>query len=60
MIKRGYVKGMLHRPACDIVILQESKLEVVGCQVVVDLWGQSHVQWVFFPSMGCLRGINII
>jgi len=35
--KRGDVTWVLHRFACDIAILQESKMEVVGQQVVVSL-----------------------
>ena len=41
--KRGDVKWLLRRFACDIAILQESKMEVVGRQVVVSLWGRRHV-----------------
>ena len=41
--KRGDVKWVLRRFACDIAILQESKMEVVGRQVVVSLWGRRHV-----------------
>ena len=41
--KRSDVKLVLRRFACDIAILQESKMEVVGRQVVVSLWGRRHV-----------------
>jgi len=40
---------VLRRFACDIAILQESTIEVVGHQVVVSLWGRLHVQWLFLP-----------
>jgi len=57
-IKRGDVKWVLHRFPCDLTILQESKLEVVGHHIVVSLWGR-HVQWLFLPSVGS-GGIIII
>jgi len=58
--KRSDVKRVLCRFACDIAILQESKLEVVGRQIVVSLWGRRHVQWLFLPSVGRSGGIIII
>ena len=59
-IKKGNVKWVLHRFACDIAVLEELKLEEVGCQVVVSLWGQCCVQLLFLPSMGHSGGIIII
>ena len=46
-VKRGDVKWVLHKFACDVAILQESKLEVVGRPVVVSLWGRRQVQCCF-------------
>jgi len=51
---------VLRKFACDVAILQESKLEVVGCPVVVSLWGRRQVLWPFLPSVGRSAGIIII
>jgi len=45
---------------CDVAILQESKMEEVGCDVVVSLSGQHRVQWLFLPSVGRSGGIIIM
>jgi len=37
-VKRGDVKWVLRKYACDVAILQESKMEEVGRDVVVSLW----------------------
>jgi len=49
-VKRGDVKWVLHKFACD----------VVGRPVVASLWGRRQVQWQFLPSVGCSGGIIII
>ena len=59
-VKRGDVKWVLHKFACDVAILQESKMEEVGCEVVVSLWGRRRVEWRFLPSEGRSGGIIIM
>jgi len=43
LIKRGDIRGALRRLACDIAVLQECKLEMVGHHIVLSLWGRHHV-----------------
>jgi len=33
---------------------------VVGCHIVVSLWGRRRIQWWFLPSVGRSVGIIII
>ena len=42
--KRGDVKWLLRKYACDVAILQESKMEEVGRDAVVNLWGRRRVE----------------
>jgi len=59
-VKRGDVKWVLRRFACDVAILQETKMEEIGRDVVVSLWGRRRVQWLFLPSVGRSGGIIIM
>jgi len=43
LVKRGDVKWVLRRFACDVAILQETKMEEIGRDVVVSLWGRRRV-----------------
>ena len=43
LVKRGDVKWVLRRFACDVAILQESKMEEVGRDVVVSLLDRRRV-----------------
>ena len=51
---------MLCKYACDVAILQESKTEEVGRDVVVNLWGRRRVEWRFLPSVGRSGGIIVL
>ena len=51
---------MLRKYACDVTILQESKMEEVGRDVVVSLRGRRRVEWRYLPSVGRSGGIIVL
>ena len=51
---------MLRKFACDVAVLQESKMEEVERDVVVSLWGRRTVERRFLPSVGRSGGIIIL
>ena len=44
--KREVVKHLLREWQCDIVYLQETKLDFLDLQVVRSLWGNQFVDWL--------------
>ena len=56
----GDVKWVLHTFACDVAILQESKLEVVSRPLAISLWGRRPIEWLYLPSVGHSGGIIVI
>jgi len=58
--KRGDVKWVLRTFACDVAILQESKLEVVSRPIAISLWGRRPIEWPYLPSVGHSGGIIVI
>jgi len=58
--KRGDIKRVLRTFACDVTILQESKLEVVSRPLAISLWGRRPIEWLYLPSVGRSRGIIVI
>ena len=66
--KRWDVKWVLRTFACDVAILQESKLEVVSRPIAISLWtvarlsGFTYLQWVAqeaLLSFGILKFWNL-
>jgi len=47
---RGDVKWVLRTFACDVAILQESKLEVVSHPIAISLWGHRRFEWLTFSG----------
>ena len=45
--KRDVIKSFLREWRCDLICLQEIKLEVVSLSVIRSLWGLSSVGFVF-------------
>jgi len=58
--KRGDVKWVLRTFACDVAILQESKLKVVSRPIAISLWGRRPIEWLYLPSVDRLGGIIVI
>jgi len=58
--KRGDVKWVLRTFACDVAILQESKLEVGSCLIAISLWGRRPIELLYLPSVGRSGGIIVI
>ena len=54
------VKWVLRTFACDVAILQESKLEVVSRPLAISLWGRRPIEWLYLPSVGRSGGIIVI
>ena len=51
---------MLRTFACDVAILQESKLKVVSCPIPISLWGHRPIEWLYLSSVGCSGDIIVI
>ena len=51
---------MLRTFACDVAILQELKLEVVSCLMVISLWGHHPIEWLYLPSVDRSGGTIVI
>ena len=57
---RGIIKDYLNRINPDIVILQETKKEVLDERWVRSLWKVRFRNWVALPSMGRAGGIIVM
>ena len=58
--KRLLVKEQLRKIKPDIVILLETKREIVDRQLVASVWGSRFKEWVFSPSLGRSGGIAVL
>ena len=58
--RQGDVKWVLRTFACDVAIVQESKLEVVSRPIAISLWSRRPIEWLYLPSMGRSGGIIVI
>ena len=58
--KRESIKHWLRSWKCDVVCLQETKLEVVDLQLVRSLWSSPYVDWDFLPAIGSAGGVLMI
>ena len=50
--KRDVIKSFLRNRRCDLICLQETKLEVVSLSIIWSLWGLFSVGFVFLKAVG--------
>ena len=58
--KRSVIKDLLCHEKPDIVILQETKRELIDKRLISSIWGVRYKEWSFLPSVGRSGGIIII
>ena len=58
--KREVVKNLLREWCCDIVCLQETKLNCLDLWVVRSLWSNQYVNWVGLDAVNTTGGILIM
>lgn len=57
---RNRIKSALKKWNADIVVLQESKIENMGREVIRDIWPGYFVDWVALDASGTAGGIIIL
>lgn len=57
--RRRMVKEMVQRSKADLVLVQESKLEIVNRMIISEISSFLSTGWVFLPSVRATRGIII-
>jgi exonuclease III len=55
--KREVVRNLLREWQCDMVCLQETKLDCLDLRVVWSLWGNQYVDWVALDVVNTAGGI---
>ncbi|GMP60016.1 hypothetical protein CsSME_00023054 [Camellia sinensis var. sinensis] len=55
--KRVAMKAVLRSAKPDIVCLQETKMEVVGVELIREVLEGRFVEWTFLPSLGTVGGV---
>jgi len=58
--RRDVLKSFLRNWKCDLICLQETKLEDVSLSVIHSLWGHYSVGFTFLKAMGASRGIIVM
>jgi hypothetical protein len=58
--KRLRIRGLLKEWKADIVCLIETKLEVITREVVRNLWGGQHVDWIYKGVVGASGGMLLM
>ncbi len=58
--KRDRVKFWLRQWQCDIVCLQETKLDTLDRRVIRNVWGNSYVDWVVLDAVGTAGGVLLL
>ena len=58
--KRDVFKFFLRDWRCDLICLQETKLEVVSLSVIRSLWGNFSIGFVFLKVIGASGGIIVM
>ena len=58
--KREVVKHLLREWRCDIVCLQETKLDCFDLWVVRSLWGNQFVDWLALDAINTVGGILLM
>jgi hypothetical protein len=54
------VKFWLRQWKCDIVCLQETKLEFLDRRIIRSLWGNPYVDWEFLEAVGTAGGVLLL
>ncbi|XP_028099816.1 uncharacterized protein LOC114299300 [Camellia sinensis] len=55
--KRLAVRSLLRNVRADVICLQETKMEVLGGDVVREIWGGRFVEWSYLPTVGTAGGV---
>ena len=58
--KQEVMKHLLREWRCDIVCLQETKLDGLDHRMVRSLWGNQHVDWVALDAINTVGGILLM
>jgi len=58
--KRDVIKSFLREWRCDLICLQETKLEVVSLSVIRSLWGNFSAGFDFLKAEGASGGIIVM
>ena len=58
--KRKRVKETISKATPDVVLLQETKLEILDDMVVRDIWESRFKGWECLPFVGALGGVLVI
>jgi hypothetical protein len=54
------VKFWLRQWKCDIVCLQETKLDTLNRRIIRSLWGNPYVDWEVLAAMGTAGGVLLL
>lgn len=57
--KRRPIKDLVNRNRVEVVLIQESKLEVVDRRIIREISGFARTGWAFLPSVGASGGVII-
>ena len=58
--KREVVKNLLREWRCDMVCLQETKLDAMDLHLIRSLWGNQHIDWVALDAINTAGGILLM
>jgi hypothetical protein len=58
--KRDRVKFWLRQWQCDIVCLQETKLDTLDRRVIRSVWGNPYVDWAVLDAVGTAGGVLLM
>jgi exonuclease III len=58
--KREVVKNLLRDWRCDIICLQETKMDCMDLQVVKSLWGSPYSDWVALDAVNTAGGVLLM
>ena len=57
---RMQIRGRLREWKANIVCLQETKMELISREVVGNVWGCRHADWLYLGSKGASGGILLM
>ena len=60
LYKRDILKSFLRDWKCDLICLQETKLEAISLPTIRSLWGHYSVVFVFLKAVGASGGIIVM
>ncbi|KAK9939072.1 hypothetical protein M0R45_015781 [Rubus argutus] len=58
--KRRVIKDKLLNSKADVIIIQETKKEVIDRRLICSIWGVRYTDWVSCPSIGSSGGILVM